>query len=179
MSFIFINLNSLQFLLFLILIVVAFCFIVGQEIKSRILVSHNGQIFRVLWSCRSLTLKTASVFHCVGDKSCRGLCPPVHELHECHFCRPEAGKSQSCLSALYIFIKWKTSFVFVLNQNILIDACVLDSDSGLLQQVHVSGHLQKLTAVFITSQPVSWWKAPSKRLRIPNYSCIDNKVQFM
>lgn len=34
---------------------------------------------------------TAHLILLIGDKSCRGQCSPVYELHECYFCCPEAG----------------------------------------------------------------------------------------
>lgn len=33
----------------------------------------------------------AHLILCIGDKSCRGQCSPVYELHECYFCCAEAG----------------------------------------------------------------------------------------
>lgn len=121
---------------------------VGQEIKSRILVSPKSfnSMSGFVFSAWPLT-ETLYPFFWIGDKSSRRLCPPVHELHECHFCCPEAGTIinlnyfiNQLTSLGFVYFIWNWTFC-VLKQNILIDACVLDSESGLLQQVHLSNSL--------------------------------------
>lgn len=121
------------------LINVALSFVVGQELKSRILVSLMAVCHKRFGIFFPLFLKTATLICWIGGKSCWRLCSPVHELHECYLCCPEAGKLiQSVLFVTCISSK-NITFVCILKQNILIDACILDSDSGLLQQVHFSG----------------------------------------
>lgn len=75
-----------------------------------------------------------------GGQSCWGLCSAVYELHECDLCCSKTCEISFLLSPVIISLSWWSSFLIVLFplfQNILIDACVLDSDSGLLQQVSV------------------------------------------
>lgn len=74
------------------LLMLPFLFSVGQEIKSRILVSTKWSTFFHEFFC-FIFLDKSSLIDLIGGKSSRGLCPPVHELHECHFCSPEAGKN--------------------------------------------------------------------------------------
>lgn len=95
----------------------------------------------------------AHLFLWTGDKSCRGQCSPVYELHECYFRCAEAGdipEFKWVLLKLQELYKVLFCFVFKI-QNILIDACVLDSDSGLLQQV--SFPLVFLQAESVKTQP--------------------------
>lgn len=74
------------------LLMLSFLFSVGQEIKSRILVSTKWSTFFHEYCC-FIVLDKSSLNYLVGSKSSRGLCPPVHELHECYICSPEAGKN--------------------------------------------------------------------------------------